>query len=153
MKDLEKKLKECEEVKEEYLNNWKKERANLLNYRKEEEERIIQRANIIKRDFILELLNILDNLNIAENEFPKDLKGNKWAEGLLKIKDQILDIVKKEGVEEIKAMGKEFDPRYHEAVEMIEDGENASSIIIEEIKKGYLYKGEVLRASKVKVVK
>jgi molecular chaperone GrpE len=103
----------------------------------------------------LNVLDILDNIYIAEKELPKELENNQWAEGILKIKNQILDFLKKQGVEEIESLGKKFNPCFHEAsafIEALTDKEKAETII-EEIKKGYLLHGKVIRPSKVKIAK
>src|SRR3989338_2547775 len=96
------KLKELEVKCEEYLNGWKRERADFLNYKKDEMERI---GNILKyanEEIILNILPILDNIERAESELPEKLKkpsfakasegqgGNnraiEWVQGFLQIK-------------------------------------------------------------------
>ena len=144
-----------ENKEQEYLENWKRERAALLNYKKEELERMKKVVKFANEELILNVLDILDNIYIAEKELPKELENNQWAEGILKIKNQILDFLKKQGVEEIEALGKKFNPCFHEASAFIEastDKEKAETII-EEIKKGYLLHGKVIRPSKIKIAK
>jgi molecular chaperone GrpE len=58
-----------------------------------------------------------------------------------------------EGVERMAVLGKEFDPNFHEALEMVIDKSNKSGVIIEVVRDGYLFKGRVLRPARVKVVK
>ncbi len=138
--------------KDEYLENWKRERASFLNYKKEEAERVGEFVKFANQGLILNILDILDNIYIAEKKLPKDLEKNEWVKGMLSIKNQILDFLEKQGIEEIKCLGKNFDPNFHEAVEMIENS-SKSGIIIKEIKKGYLLHGKVIRPAKVKVAK
>ena len=66
---------------------------------------------------------------------------------------QYLDFLKTQGIEEIKSIGERFNPEFHEAVEIIENKDSESEIIIEEIKKGYIFNDKVIRAAKVRVVK
>ncbi len=157
----EKELEELKKQKEEYLEGWKKERACFLNYKKEEMERIEDLMKYANEELIMKFLPILDNLDIAENKVPEELKQDKNVQGILQIKNQILDFLKSQGVQEIKAVGDpstgsgqvKFDPNFHEVVEEIEDKEKESGIILEEIKKGYLIHGKLLRPTKVKINK
>ncbi len=146
-KEKEKKLSE------KYLNNWKRERADFLNYRKEERERINKAIEYNNEELILELLLILDNIYIAENNLSKDLKNNSWVQGMLKIKAQIIEFLKRQGVKEIECLGKQFDPNVHEAVGEVKKGNVKPGVIIEEIKKGYFLNGKVLRPAMVKIAK
>lgn len=145
-KEKEKKLSE------KYLNHWKRERADFLNYKKEERERLNKAIQYNNEELILELLLILDNIYIAENSLPKDLKNNSWVQGVLNIKMQILDFVKKQGVKEIESLGKQFNPDFHEAVGEVKS-DIKPGVIVEEIKKGYLLNSKVIRPAVVKVAK
>ena len=149
MKDKKHK-KESKEAQ--YLENWKRERAAFLNYKKEESERMNKVVKFANQELILNILDVLDNIYIAESRLPEGLRNNQWVEGILNIKNQIIDFLINQGVEEIRAKGKEFDPNFHEAVEMIES-KSKSGTIIKEIKKGYLLHGKVIRPAKVKVAR
>jgi len=159
-KDEEKEDKKEEKIEEkkinkeqEYLEGWKRERAAFLNYKKEEVERMKKLMKFANEELILRVLDILDNIDIAEKELPKELENNQWVRGVLRIKNQILDFLKKQGVEEIKSLGEKFNPCFHEAKDFIEDPIEKTEIIIEEIKKGYLLHGKVIRPAKVKITK
>ena len=80
-------------------------------------------------------------------------KAFELPKGFLKIKTQILDILKNQGLEEIESRGKKFDPNFQEAVEIIKKKGYESGIVIEEIQKGYLLHGKVIRPAKVKISK
>lgn len=153
IEDLKKKLEECEKKSSEYLAGWQRARADFLNYKKEESERIGKLVEWAYADLILKILTILDNFEIAEKELPDDLKNNKNVKGLLLIKSQIEDFLKKQGVEEVKAIGEKFNPNFHEAIEEIETKDVMSGMVLEEIKKGYIFHGKLLRPAKVKLSK
>src|SRR3990167_5479224 len=85
-------LEECQKKAEEYLNGWKRERADFLNYKKEEMERIGQLVKYANEEIILKLLPILDNFYLAEKHI-KDLPAQA-GEGVLQIKKQLEDFLK-----------------------------------------------------------
>ena len=153
LEELKKKLEELEKQKEEYLNGWKRERADFLNYKKEEMERIGALIKYANEELIFKIFPILDNIYLAEKQIPVDLKNHKWAEGVLQIKNQISEFLKQEGVEEIKAVGEKFDPNFHEVVEEVTVENKESGIIVEEIQKGYKLHGKVIRPARVKIIK
>ncbi len=103
-KDEEKKLselEECQKLKEEYLAGWQRARADLLNYKKEEMERIGDILKYANVDLILKVVPILDNFEVVEKKLPENLKNDEHVKGLLLIKNQILDFLKLQGMEEI----------------------------------------------------
>ena len=152
-KNLEELLKECEKQKAEYLAGWQRERADFINYKKEEMERIEGFLRYAKEEFLLQLLNFLDIFDLAEKNLPEDLKKNEYVKGLLQVGVKIREFLKNQGVEEIKTEGEKFDPRWHEAVEEVEDKNVESGMIVEEIQKGYTINSKLLRPAKVRVAK
>lgn len=146
---LREKLKNCQKEREEYLNGWQRERADFVNYKKNEEQRLEERIEFFKKKILLEFLSVLDNIERAEKNLPEDMKKNSWVEGVLGIKKQVEDILKKEGVEELE-LNNEFNPEFCEAVELVEGEEGK---IIEILQKGYLLNNKLLRPAKVKVGK
>jgi molecular chaperone GrpE len=146
-------LEECKKQKEEYLNGWKRERADFLNYKKEEIERIEGVIKYANEELILRFLPILDNVYLAEKQLSEDLKDHKWVAGIMNIKTQIMEFLKSQGVEQIKTEGVKFDPNFQEAVEEVSVEGKESGIVAEEVQKGYLLNGRVIRPAKVKISK
>lgn len=138
---MEKKIKECQKKRDEYLAGWQRSRADFLNYKKEETERLKEILKYASEGLILEILPILDSFEKAEKGVEKD----KVSEGFLQIKAQLQDFLKKQGIEEIKSVGETFDLNFHEALEGTE------GLISEEVQKGYKLNGKVLRPAKVKI--
>ena len=118
--ELKKRIEELEKQKAEYLSGWQRERADFLNYKKEEMERIGQLINYAKEELILEILPIMDNFDVAEKNLSDDLKKDDNVKGILQIKIQFQNFLKSLGVEEIKVIGEKFDPKLHEVVEEVE---------------------------------
>ena len=153
IEDLKKQLEECEKQKAEFLVGWQRTRADFLNYKKEEMERIGGLMVYAGEELILKILPILDNFEVAEKKLPENLKNDENMKGILQIKNQIQDFLKNQGVEEIKSIGEKFDPNFHEVAEEVEVKAKEPGIIVEEIQKGYKINGRLLRPAKVKVVK
>ena len=147
-------LKECKKKCEEYLNGWKRERADFLNYKKDEMERIGQLIKYANEEIILKLLPVLDNLCLAAKHIED--------EGILQIRKQLEDFLLKEGIELIKTVGEPFDPNSMEAVEEISESRAfadspesgiVSGIVIEEVQRGYTMHSKLIRPAKVRVTK
>jgi len=153
IEELKKKLEESEKLKQEYLAGWQRARADFLNYKKEELKRVGNLVKVATENLILELLPILDNFDIAEKNLSKEKREDPNIKGFLQIKKQILDFLKKQGVEEIKTVGEKLNLQFHEVVEEVDTDEVETGYIIEEVQKGYEINGRVLRPAKVKVAK
>lgn len=82
----------------------------------------------------------------AENEETKSLR-----QGIEMVYKGLLEALKKEGVEQIESVGKEFDPNIHQAVMQVNDDNFSSNVVVEEFQKGYMIKDRVLRPAMVKV--
>ena len=140
-------------------------RADFLNYKKEEVKRVGEILRYANLDLILRILPILDNFELAERKISEDLKVDESPEGkplasygasvkgVLQIKTQILDFLKNQEIEEIKAIGEKFDPNFHEVVEEVERKDKESGLVAEEIQKGYKLYGRVIRPARVRVTR
>jgi len=153
LNEIEQQLEECQKLRDEYLTGWKRERANFLNYKRDETERISELVKFANEGLILKILYILDNIYIAEEKLSPNLKKNQWVRGILRIKTQVLDFLKNQGVEEIKCLGEKFNPNFQEIVEETKKLCFEPGIVVEEIKRGYLLRGKVIRAARVKISK
>jgi len=153
MAEENKDINEVEELKakcEEYLNGWKRERADFLNYKKDEMERIGSLVKYANEEIILKLIPVLDNLCLAAKHIED--------EGVKQIKKQLEDFLQKEGIEPIEVIGKPFDPNFHEVIEEIGPSEALAKegepgTVIEEVQRGYTLHGKLIRVAKVKISK
>lgn len=145
-------LEEIKKKRDEYLEGWKRARADFVNYKKNEAARLSKARKDEKKKIILDLLEIVDNFYLAEKNIP-DNEKNDYLAGLLNIRKQMEKFLRDYGVEEIETVEKEFDPNIHEAVAMVDSEKFKNNTIIEEVNKGYLLDGELLRPAKVKVAK
>jgi molecular chaperone GrpE len=153
IKDLLLKIEDLEKKNKDVFSGWQRTEADFLNYKNKENERLENLSFYIKKDILEELLPILDNFDLAERMIPEDKKNDNNIKGLLMIKKQLGFFLKSVGIEEIESLGKIFNLLYNEVVEEIDGEEKDSGLIIEEVQKGYMLNGKVLRPSKVKIIK
>ncbi|HHY12804.1 MAG TPA: nucleotide exchange factor GrpE [Firmicutes bacterium] len=144
---------------EDYWDRYLRARSEMENFRKRTERDIHNRVNRGKSDLILPLLDVMDNFDRFLASGEKGMKDDQnsgfaaFFDGVVLIQRQILDLLAKEGVEPIDdPVGKVFDPNYHEAV-FAQDGGGEHGTIVQEVQKGYTYQGQVLRPSRVKVIR
>ena len=102
---------------------------------------------------VTKLLDVLDTLELAIKAARKADDKETLIKGIEIILKNFKDVLKDSGVEKIEASGKKFDPAYHEAVEQVITSDPPDNIVIEELRKGYLFRGKVIRPTMVKVTK
>lgn len=138
---MEEELKKCEKEKDEYLNGWKRERADFNNYKKEEAQRFEEFAKYSQSEIIKDLIAVLDSFNLATD----------LTDGARMVKQQLEEVLKRQGLEEIKVQPAQlFDPAFHEAISEEESGQPPGTIA-GEIARGYSLNGRVIRPAKVKI--
>ena len=127
--------------------------AEYDNYRKRtarEFEHLLQNAN---ENLILKLLDSLDNFERALDAAKTSNDYESFRKGVELIYTHMKEILAKEGLKEIEALGKPFDPNFHEAVTQAESEEHEEGIVMNQMLKGYMLNDRLLRASKVVVSK
>lgn len=147
--ELEKKIQEKDKLLQGHEEQILRLKAEFENYKKQldrEKENFTRNAN---ESLIRELLSILDNFEIAIKEIEK--KDKEIAQGVNLIYNNFLKILEARGLKVILAIGKKFDPYYHEALMQEESADKEEGTILEEFQKGYSLNGKVIRHSKVKV--
>lgn len=160
-------LEDYKKRAEEYLDGWKRAKADLINYKKEEAKRFEALAKFANERIIRDLLTVLDSFDLAILAFESQIyseKEDKLTEaeksklisnlkGVYLIRAQLEDVLKNYGLERLSvSLGQKFDPLVHEAVATVES-DQPSGTIVEEVEKGYLLHGKLIRPARVKVAK
>lgn len=143
LKKIQEELVHIKNEQEEYKNKYLRALADYQNLEKRvfiQREESRERTN---KELLLKLLPVLDHLEKA-SIFIKD-------SGLQIVKNELIRLLKSEHIEELSILHKEFDPFQAEVIQVVE-GEK-DNIVIEVLRKGYLYKGKILRVAQVKVTK
>lgn len=149
--EVEEELKNKTEELEELTDSYLRLQADFMNYKKRMEREKINTIDYANEDLITELLPILDNFERALSSVEEE--DSSFCEGMKMIYDQMLKVLKANGLEEIEALGEKFDPNYHHAAFMEESEEGKEGIILEVFQKGYKLNDKVIRPSMVKVAK
>lgn len=125
--------------------------AEFDNFRKRTEKEKSAMFEIGARDIIERLLPVVDNFERGLAAIPEEEKTDPFEEGMDKVYKQLMKMLEEAGVKPIEAVGKPFDPDFHNAVMHIEDDSLGENVVCQELQKGYTYRDTVVRHSMVQV--
>ena len=147
--ELLKKLSETDEEAQKNYNLYMRTYAEMENIKKrgiKEREDLAKYAN---ESLIKEMLPVIDSLEKAITHAKDDENSSALAEGLELTRDDLMKKLEKAGLEEVEALGKQFDPNFHEAVSQQKDDTVAPGHVMIELQKGYVLNGRLIRPSMV----
>lgn len=150
IESLKRNLEEEREKANKYLGNWQRSEADFSNYKKRAEQAKNEFTAFANSSLILNLLPVLDDLERALASLPPKLSDLTWVEGIKLIHRKLKTVLESYGLTEMEAIGKPFDPNFHEAVAHLEGDEG---MVINEAQKGYKLKSKLLRPALVTVGK
>lgn len=150
-KKKDKKVAALEEKVAELEDRTKRQMAEFENFRKRTEKEKSMMFETGAKSVIEKILPVIDNFERGLAAIEPDNKDS-FYDGMCMIHKQMLSELEKIGVTPIEAIGKEFDPNFHNAVMQVESEEFESGIVAQELQKGYMYRDAVVRYSMVAVV-
>lgn len=132
-------------------SKWLRALADLDNYKKRVTRDRSRWIESVREETILPFLDVVDNFERAMQCVSPDDEGCdvSFREGVDIIFRHLMEVLEKQGVRPIEAVGEEFDPELHEAVSCVESDEHETNTVIEEIRKGYMLGDRLLRPSRV----
>lgn len=136
---------------EELEDRVKRQMAEFENFRKRTDKEKTAMYEVGAKSVIEKMLPVVDNFERGLGSIPEEEKGGAFAEGMNMIYKQLVGELDKLGVKPIEALGKEFNPDFHNAVMQVESEEYESGVIAQELQKGYTYHDTVVRHSMVAV--
>jgi molecular chaperone GrpE len=145
---LSKKLAEAESKTSEYRDSWLRSQAEFQNYRKRLERDNEVMYLSMKGDILKKVLPVLDDLERALQNRAAD---DAWASGVELIARKFQNILESEGLKKIDALGKEFDPNFHEAISHEPANGAQSGHVIGVVQNGYMLGERVIRPALVRV--
>jgi molecular chaperone GrpE len=146
-------LRKARESAESSLNKLKYLMADFDNYRKQMERQAASKAETIKAELLLKFLNIRDDYLRALSVAKQSKSEPVVIEGLEGILKNIDSLLSSEGVREIETIGTPFDANVHDAIAYSEQDDFPENTVTNEIRKGYMFNGKVLRPSLVEISK
>ena len=149
--DQEGPLEKAQREAAENRDRWMRAVAELENFKKramQEKTRILKYRN---EELLRDLLPVKDNLERALSYCEQAGRSNGVAEGVCMISGMLADLFQRYGVTKIEALGKPFDPAYHDAIARLPVADKAPNVVVEELEQGYMYQDKLLRPTKVVV--
>jgi len=151
--ELRQQLNDVQKEKDELFGKLQRVSADYANFQKRSLKQITDNVEYEKEKIIKTLLPALDNFEHTFQKANSAENVEAFVDGIRIIYDQMLDILKSHGVEQIKALGEKFDPALHQAMLQKAEPEQEENTVLEEFQKGYKLNGRVIRPSKVIVNK
>ena len=145
-----KKDKKDEKI-EELTDRLTRQMAEFDNFRKRTEKEKSHMYEVGAKDIIDKILPVVDNFERGLGAVGEEEKENPFVQGMEMVYKQLMTTLEEVGVKPIEAVGKEFDPEFHNAVMHVEDENFGENIVTEEFQKGYTYRDSIVRHSMVKV--
>lgn len=136
---------------EELTDRVQRQMAEFDNFRKRTEKEKAAMFEVGAKSVVEKILPTVDNFERGLASVAGEQKEDPFVQGMEKTYRQLMAGLEAIGVKQIEAVGKEFDPNFHNAVMHVDDEEAGDNIIVEEFQKGYMYRDTVVRHSMVKV--
>lgn len=149
LKKLREELKGVQGTRDEYLAGWQRCKADSINARADAVRDAARAAEREKDSFVADILPVLDSFEHAGSTDAFQSMGEEWREGILRIQNQLLDILGKHGVERFGKIGDMFDPRFHEAVQESADAPGQAHTITTVLRHGYRAGDRIIRPAHV----
>ena len=136
---------------EDLTDQLKRTMAEFDNFRKRTDKEKSAMFEMGAKDILEKILPVVDNFERGLAAIPEEAKDGSFAKGMEMIYKQLIKMLEDVGVTPIEAVGKEFDPNFHNAVMHVDDENLGENVVASELQKGYMYRNSVLRHSMVQV--
>ena len=140
-----------EELKADFDNRYKRLQADFENFKRRTNQEKEQLAGFVKGDVLKDLLPVLDNFERAV-QAPAEGDTKVFLDGFVMIHQNLMAMLSKHGLVVIDAVGKPFDPNFHQAIMRVPSDEYESDTVCEVLQTGYTVDGRCIRPAMVKVV-
>ena len=147
---LKRQVQKLEKDIEKYKGLYLRAVADLENYKRLREQETKQLVEYANEQILRELIPVLDHLQLATQVEGDAAAIKKGVEMVLR---DFFKVLEKFGVKRVESEGKEFDPRFHEAIEQVETDDAPDGYVVKEHQAGYMLKGKLIRPARVSVAK
>ncbi len=149
LEGLRQKLAEAEKTRDEYLTLAKSARAEFENYQKRQQRDLQQERRYAQVPLAGDLLPAIDNLDRALEAAAKAGDQGPLTQGVKLVMGQIVDVLRRHGLQKVEALNKPFDPNTHEAVTQVPSAEVPPQTVIQVLEQGWTMHDRVIRPAKV----
>ncbi|HUO50757.1 MAG TPA: nucleotide exchange factor GrpE [Candidatus Paceibacterota bacterium] len=153
LKKLRDELAKVKEERQEYLDGWQRCKADAVNARQEMLRQAQRQGERLLENFIDDLIPALDGFDMAAGSPAWESVAPEWRSGIDQIRNQLLDVLARNGFERFGKRGEKFDHRLHEAVQEMDDAPGESGEIVRILRYGYKKGDQVIRPAQVIVKK
>jgi molecular chaperone GrpE len=153
IQELQKQLEGLRKEKDDIFAKLQRLAADYDNYQKRSAKQITDDVAYEKDKIVKSLLPVLDNFEYILANTSCGVTDETLLKGVKIIYDQMLDVLKGHGIEQIKSAGEPFNPAHHEAITHRSENDKEQGLVLEELQKGYKLNGRLIRASRVVVNK
>jgi len=153
IKKLREELREAQAKRDEYLDGWQRCKADSVNARRELLAQADKAHTRGKESIFEELIPVLDSFDMATTGEAWDSLNDSWRSGMEQVRNQLLDILSRHGIERFGRVGEQFDHALHEALQEMEEVAGESGEIVRIIRYGYKNGDRVIRPAQVIVKK
>ena len=147
------KIKKLEAELQEWKNSYTRKLAEFQNFTKRKENEVAEMRKYASEEIVVKLLDNIDNLERAVDASKENQNFDSLVEGVNMILNNLKHLLTEEGVEEIEAAGKEYNPYEHKAMITENKEELDDNVVVQVFQKGYKMKGKVVRPAMVTVNK
>lgn len=149
MQKLRDELEEAKKKRDEYLDGWQRCKADSINSRKEAMLSAERQAERARESFIEDLLPVMDSFDMAYGSSAWESIDATWRSGIDQIRNQLLDVLSRNGIERYGKTGELLDPYLHEAVQEVDDVAGEPHSITKILRYGYKMGDKVMRPAQV----
>lgn len=153
MQKLRDELDKVKAERQEYLDGWQRAKADTINARKDALAQAERQAARRIDAFVEDILPALDSFDMAAASESWAEVGDGWRSGMENVRNQLLDALKRNGIERFGKVGESYDPHIHDAAEETADAAGASGEIVRILRFGYRSADRILRPAQVIIKK
>ena len=153
LQKLKDELEQVKRERQEYLDGWQRCKADAVNAKAEVHRSASRTAELLREELVHDLLPALDSFDMAATSEAWATVSDGWRSGMEMVRDQLIDALRRHGVQRYGRVGEKFDHLLHEAVEERDDMPGESGTIARVLRSGYKSDERVLRAAQVIVKK
>ena len=149
LKKLKDELEKVKKERQEYLDGWQRCKADSINARKETESRATRTAEIQREALVHDIIPALDSFDLAAESEAWATVSDGWKSGMERVRDQLIDALKKHGVERYGKVGNMLDHALHEVVQEVDGAPGKPGEVVRVLRAGYRSSERVLRPAQV----